>query len=319
MSLLSKVHRGPQQRPHFVGLYGVGGVGKSTFGAAAPSPIFLGTDDGVGTMNVASFPIPSTWMDVKAAIADLLNEKHEFESLVIDTVNGLEPLVWAHVCKESNCKSIEDVDGGFGKGYVRAEEEWIEFFKSLKRLRSKMNVICLGHAKVKTVEHIEEGERFDRYLLKMHDRSAAIFLESVECMFFASYRIQFRKAKGEKKSKAFGEGVRVMYTEERPAFQAKNRFSLPFEMDLSWDDFVTAAAAKVGTAPPDQLEKLVAGKEEAVMAYLVELKWLPAGAPLSALKTAKRKPILERPTEFLDAAEEFFSKQNEPKPTTETE
>ena len=311
MSLLSRVHRGPQTRPHFIGLYGLGGVGKSSFGAAAPNPIFLGTDDGVGTLDVASFPTPSNWQEVKVAIADLSNEKHEYESLVIDTVNGMEPLVWAYICKEANCQSIEDVDGGFGKGYVRAEEEFVEFFKSLKRLRNKMNVICLGHAKVKTVEHVEEGERFDRYLLKMHDRLSAVFHESVDCMLFANFRTNFRKSKGARKARAFGDGVRVMYTEERPAFMAKNRFGLPFEMDLSWDDFFKAAQPKVGEKPEDQLAKIVKGKEEAVTAYLVNLGWIPEGASISALKAAKRKAIIERETEFIEAAQEFHKQQTE--------
>jgi hypothetical protein len=37
MSLLNNITRGPIVRPHFIGLYGVGGVGKSSFAAAAPA------------------------------------------------------------------------------------------------------------------------------------------------------------------------------------------------------------------------------------------------------------------------------------------
>ncbi len=231
MSMLNQITRGPIARPHYIGLYGPGGVGKSTFAAAAPKPIFIGTDDGTGTMDVARFPVLETWSQAIAAIDTLEKEKHDFETAVIDTVNGLEPLLWSHLCLEARCNSIEEIDGGFGKGYVRATEQWIEYFKRLKRLRNKMNVITLGHAIVKTVEDVIEGERYDRYLLKMHQQAAAAWHESVDCMFFAKFDQSFRKEKGAKKARATGDGKRIMFTEERPGFLAKSRFDLPSEME----------------------------------------------------------------------------------------
>lgn len=317
MSLLKQITTGPKKRPHFISLYGVGGVGKSTFGAAAPNPVFLGTDDGIATLNVASFPIPKTWQEVKAAIGDLLVEPHDFKTLVIDTINGLEPLLSAHVCKEARVGSIEDVDGGFGKGYVRMEEEWVEFFKSLKRLREKMNVILLGHAKVKTIEDPYENERFDRYLLKMHDRGAALVHESVDCNFFANFVVYSSKEKGARKAKMRGDGARRMFTEERPAFLAKSRFDLPFEMDLSWDAFVAGVAASVPKATTDELADLFKGREEQAIAYLVNIGWLVEGQTLADLMAVKRKAIFSRKAEFLKAVEEFSTAKTEPE-TTET-
>ena len=311
MSLLKQVTTGIKTRPHFISLYGVGGVGKSTFGAAAPKPVFLGTDDGIATLNVASFPVPKTWQEVKAAIQDLLMESHEFETLVIDTINGLEPLLSAHICKEAKVSSIEDVDGGFGKGYVRMEEEWVEFFKTLKRLRMKMNVILLGHAKVKTIEDPYENERFDRYLLKMHERGAALVHESVDCNFFANFKTVSKKEKGARKAKMFGDGTRRMFTEERPAFLAKSRFDLPFEMDLSWDAFVDAVAKCVPKATTDELADMFKGREAEATAYLVHIGWLLQGQSLTDLLAAKRKPILSRKAEFLKAVEEFANSKEE--------
>jgi AAA domain len=314
MSLITQITTGIKPRPHFIGLYGPGGVGKSTFAATAPAAVFLGTDDGVATMDVASFPAPKTWQDVKAAVSDLLIEKHDFETLVIDTINGLEPLVWAHVCKEAQCKSIEEVDGGFGKGYVRAEEEWVEFFKSLKRLRMKMNVIVLGHSKIKSTEDPYENERYDRHLLKMDQRGAALLHESVDCMFFANFKTTSSKEKGAKKAKMSGDGRRRMFTEERPAFLAKSRFDLPFEMELSWDAFIEAVAKCIPTAKAteDKLLTLFKGNEIQATAYLVNIGWLEAGQELKDLLAAKRKPILSRPGDFLKAVEKFSTKKNEP-------
>jgi hypothetical protein len=319
MNTLSNLRKGVQPRPHFIGLYGPGGVGKSTFAASAPKPIFLGTDDGVGSLDVTSFPIPTTWAEVKASINDLLMENHEFETLAIDTVNGLEPLLWHHIIKEARVKSIEEVDGGFGKGYLRAYEQWVDFWSILKKLRNKMNVIALGHAKIKSFEDPYQNERFDKFIMKMNVEAAALFHESVDCMFFANYQTTYRKEKGARKAKAFGEGKRVMFTEERPAFAAKSRFDLPFEMDLSWDEFIAAVAKCVPTvkATPDKLLELFKGTEEQALAYLINIGWLREGQALADLPAAKRKPILSRSEDFLKAVRDYSTQEPETEETTE--
>lgn len=317
MSLLKQITTGIKPRPHFIALYGPGGVGKTTFAASAPKVVFLGTDDGSDHMDVARLPIPKTWADVKAVISELLMEDHPFETLAIDTINGFEALVWAHVCKEAGVKSIEDVDGGFGKGYVRAEEEWIEFYKSLKRLRQKMNVIVLGHSKIKASEDLYQGERYDRNVLKMDQRAADLLLESVDCMFFANFEQIASKEKGAKKAKMRGEGRRRVFTEQRPAFLAKSRFDIPFEMDLSWDSFIAAVAACVPKATTDELAELFKGRETEATAYLVSIGWLLDGQSLTDLLAAKRKPILSRKAEFLKAVEDFATQKDEPEPESE--
>jgi hypothetical protein len=316
MSLLAQIRKGPQTRPHFVGLYGPGGVGKSTFAAAAPSPIFLGTDDGFATLDVASLPVASTWGEINSQIDTLLTEKHEFETAVIDTINGLEPLLWSHLCREARCNSIEEIDGGFGKGYVRAYESWVEFWKKLKRLRQKMNVVALGHTKVKAVDDVMEGERYDRYLLKMHDEAARLFHETVDCMFFANFQVDFRKEKGAKKAKAFGSGKRVMFTEERPWFLAKSRFDLPFEMELSWEEFSKLAKVQKAHASNDDLTRIFSGIEDDATAFLVAQGWLVEGQTFTDLLEAKRKPILNRSDDFVKAVKKFVAERDAATTTT---
>lgn len=315
MSMLKQIKRGPIERPHFIGLYGVGGIGKTTMAAGAPAPVFLGTDDGFATLDVASLPIAQTWVDINAQVDALLSEEHEFKTAVFDTINGLEPLLWAHLCKTNRCNSIEEIGGGFGKGYVLANEHWVEWWKKLKRLRMKMHVICLGHAMVKTVNDVIQGESYDRYLLKMHDKAALLFHEAVDCMFFANFEVDFRKEKGAKKAKAYGEGKRVMFSEERPWFMAKSRFDLPFEMDLSWDDFATRAASCKPKASGDEFLKVFAGMEADATAYLVNIGWLVEGQALGDLKEAQRKPIINKADDFRKAVTKYVTDKNQPETT----
>lgn len=317
MSNLSLIHTGIKRRPHFIGLYGVGGVGKSSFAACAPRPIFIGTDDGVGALDVASFPVPETWQQALSYFDTLLNERHDYETAVLDTVNGLEPLLWSHLCRESKCNSIEEVDGGYGKGYLRALEKWVSLFNTLKKLRNKMNVIVLGHARVRTTEDPCLNEKYDRFSLKMDQAAAAVVHESVDCMLFATHLIETSKVKGARKVHATGDGKRVMFTEERPAYMAKSRFDLPFQMDLSWDEFEKGIAATVPRAGVDDMAKVFEGIEEVGIRFLISTGWLLEGQQLADIPATKRKVIMGRRDKFIAAVKNFASEEQTPTPTTE--
>jgi len=311
MSLLKSVITGVRARPHFVMIYGVDGVGKSTFGADAPSPIFLGPEDGLGMIDAPHFPTPKTWSDVKAAVETLIVEDHDYKTLVIDSIDWIEPLLWAFLIKEDGCKSIEQVAGGFGKGYVQAREHWQEFIRSLQRLRRKMNIVVVAHCLIKTTEDPYEGERYDRYLVKMNDKAADLWREAVDCVFFANFQTSFSKEKGARKARAQGDGKRVMFTERRPAFDAKNRFDLPFEMELSWKEFADRAASALPSTTADTEDKVSAlfkGIEDAAASYLISIEWLEEGQPLETLRAVNRKKILSRPDAFVEAVKSYAEK-----------
>ena len=54
MALLDNIKRGKENKPPRLFIYGQEGVGKSTVGAAAPNPIFVQTEDGLGELATAS-------------------------------------------------------------------------------------------------------------------------------------------------------------------------------------------------------------------------------------------------------------------------
>ncbi len=118
-------------------LYGVEGIGKSTFGSEAPKPIFIQTEDGLDEINCDRFPLATTFDDVVAALKTLVNEKHDYESVVIDSLDWLERLVWDKLCQQYGVESIEKVDGGYARGYMHALSLWREVLDLLGVLRSR--------------------------------------------------------------------------------------------------------------------------------------------------------------------------------------
>ncbi|MBF0140229.1 MAG: ATP-binding protein [Magnetococcales bacterium] len=216
--------------------YGVAGVGKTSFGASAPKPVFILTEDGLGRIQATSFPLAKTFSDVMSAIDALLQEQHDFETVVIDSLDWLEPLVWADVCRQQGVENLENI--GYGKGYVFALDLWRAYLDKLDRLRDEKNmvVIQIAHSIIKRFDS-PEHEPYDRYEIKLHAKAAALVQEHSDCVLFANYRISTTKADvGFKKTvnRAVGSGERVLYTQEKPAFLAKNRYNLPPELPMDW-------------------------------------------------------------------------------------
>ena len=251
------ISKGKLKRPALVMLYGVDGCGKSTFGSEAPNPIFLGPEDGTANLDVARFDNVKTFADVKKNILRLTTEEHDFKTLVIDSIDWIEPLVWKEVCSLDSKKpiSIDDAFGGWGKGYTKANELWKEIMNDLTILREtkKMNIIAIAHSHVKAFNDPSQPLPYDRYMLKLNEKAAALWREFVDCVLFCNFEVSVvKESRGDKKGKAYGEGNRVMYSERRPSFDAKNRYGLPFELPLGWKYFEAA----MNSGNPDSLEQV---------------------------------------------------------------
>jgi len=233
---IASVKRGNAPKPPAMLVYGVHGIGKTSFAASAPNPIFIQSEDGLGSIDASTFGLMKSFDDVLEAINALFNEDHDFQTVCIDSLDWLEPLIWAHSAKENGWKDIESP--GYGKGYVAALDTWRMFLDGLQALRDEKNMglIMLAHSEIKRFDS-PETEPYDRYQPKLHTRASALMQEHVDAVLFANYRITTVKSDvgfNKKVTRAVGAGDRLLFTSERPAFLAKNRFSLPDTMPLDW-------------------------------------------------------------------------------------
>lgn len=231
---LGSITRGKIDQPFRVVVYGQEGVGKSTFGANAPSPIFLGTEKGTHHLDVARFPSPERWEDVIEAVRVLTEEDHDFKTLVIDSLDWAEPLCWEYVARQANKKHIEDI--GYGKGYVAAVEQWRVLLAALDRLaeRKGMNIVLIAHAHIKPFRN-PLGEDFDRYMLQLHDKSAAVVRQWPDAMLFARHEVVAKEQ--DKRVRGIDTGLRVLETVHAGGWDAKNRYDLPEQVELDWSTF----------------------------------------------------------------------------------
>jgi len=248
---LAKVVRGKLKKPVRVLVYGIEGVGKSTFAAGAPSPIFLGAEDGTSELDVARFPEPKTWLDALDAIEELTVGEHDYRTVVIDTLDWLEPMCWAHVCagrKDKAGKPITEIEGfGYGKGYTAALDAWRQLTAALERMRKRdINTVLIAHSWIKSFKN-PAGEDFDRYEMKLHQKAAGLLREWSDAVLFATHETLTYEANG--RVKGISSGARVLYTERCAAWDAKNRYDLPNVLPLDWTAFAEAVEAHQPATP----------------------------------------------------------------------
>jgi uncharacterized protein (UPF0335 family) len=244
---IGRVNKGRQKKALTLTLIGVEGVGKTTFGGDSEKPIFLDIEDGSWFLDVQRFDPPEdgpwTWEDVLDCIDSLRTDKHDRKTLVVDTVDSIEPLVWRYVCKRDKKDSIESY--GYGKGYVAANDEWRVFIAKLERLKCErgMTIILLAHSQISPFKN-PEGPDYERFELKLHKKAAGLIKERSDVVLFCNYETFVDKEKGEQRHKGYGGEARVMYSERRAAYDAKNRLGLPPRMEMGWDAFWEAVSSK---------------------------------------------------------------------------
>ena len=226
--------------PQKVVVYGIPGVGKTTFASTWPKPILLRTEDGAGALDIPTFPqVAHSIEDVRKAMNALLQGNHQFRTLIVDSLDWLEPIVWEEVCREGNKRNIEDF--GYGKGYVRVDEKWQRIQAGMDKLREskRMHIVCIAHAYAETFDP-PDADPYQRYSIKLHKRARALWTEWSEMLLFLNYKAKVVQAEGAAKAKAYGSGERIIYTMERPAYQAKSRWPLPEEIFIGHDPSWTA-------------------------------------------------------------------------------
>ena len=227
---LASLRRSRATEPPRIVFYGPHGIGKTTLAAEFPNPVFIQTEVGTpGGVEIDTFGAISSFADVEDAFKALYSEEHDFQTVVIDSLDALEPLIWRQACDENGWKTIEDP--GYGKGYVAAEDVWRRYLEAINAVRNERNMIVLQIGHCETTRFEPPGlEPYNRYQIKLQKRAAALISQEADVVAFANYDVAIKKTDAgfnKKATHAEGAGTRLIYTEERPAFLAKNRYAMP--------------------------------------------------------------------------------------------
>lgn len=242
------------RRPRIV-LSGNPGTGKSTAACTIPGAITQPVEDGIGHLAVDSLARPTSWVDLMGQTMSLINEQHAYTTFVVDSVTAAERLCFDEVCREAGVASIEKVGNGYGKGYTRAGElcsQWLGLLDRL-RLERHMTIILITHSAVVKVPN-PMGEDFIRNGIKLNEKAfGARIVEWSDAVLYLYFAVRTTTNESGKII-GIGDGERMIATEERPGYLAKNRYRLPpvIPLDGWWDTIRAAVRATVAptTTPP---------------------------------------------------------------------
>lgn len=228
--MVFNITSGPTATAQKVVLYGVEGIGKSTFASQFPNPVFIDTEGSTSNMNVQRLDNPNSWQMLLDEV-NYVKQSRICSTLIIDSADWSE-----RICKEhlAVLGKWTDSNNDYGAKYIALEKEFGLLINKLSDLvELGINVVLTAHAKLKKKEEPDQMGAFDRYQLKMEDKTGAIVKEWADMVLFANYEMTVLTDEKTKSKKATG-GHRVMYATHYPGWDAKNRHGLPDKLPFEF-------------------------------------------------------------------------------------
>ena len=253
-----------RQRKRRLMIYGQDGIGKSTFAAQAPTPLFIQTELGLSDIRgVKALPRCKTFLDFAGYVKQIREaETVPFEALIIDSLTGLETLVKQQALADYNNENSKSLDAyesiPYGAGPAWALKVWRLILDRLEEINIDKDiwVILVGHVQIEPFKN-PAGDNYDRYVPKLEKTASAAVREWCDEYFFATQVVHVATdGKGfQERRKAVGSGDRVLKTAGAAAFLAKRRIQMPDTIPLSWSaylEYVEANHEESGTAALDE-------------------------------------------------------------------
>lgn len=161
-------------------------------GRAWLNPLLL-TEDGLNEIDCDKFPLANSFDDILNALGELATTAHDDETVVVDSLDWLERLVWDVLCAVSRHIDREDRWGLWQRLCLRALNPWRRLIQALSvlQLQRQMIILLIAHAKVERFEH-PEAPAYDRYSPRLHKHAAVLLTEWCDGVLFATRRFTTR-------------------------------------------------------------------------------------------------------------------------------
>lgn len=224
------INTGAVLKPQKVVIYGVEGIGKTTFAAQFPNPLFSDVEDSSLHMDVARFDKPTSWTMLLQQV-DFVKQNRPCSTYIIDSIDWAEKLCKQHLIAQGKWT---DSTNDYGAKYIALEKEFGELLNKLSDVKDAgMNVVLTAHAWLRKKEEPDEMGAYDRYELKLEKKTGPLAKEWADMVLFANYKTTILTDEKTKSKKGVG-GQRMMFTTHRPAWDAKNRAGLADELPFDY-------------------------------------------------------------------------------------
>ena len=229
-----KFSRGKQELPFNCVIYGVPGVGKSTWASKANDVAFIDLEGGLKYIDALKSDQIKTFNEFFEAF-DIAKNSEEIKTIAIDSLSELEEIVREEACAREGISNI--AKGDYGSGYVAFKDLWNKTIKYILEVQEQgKNLICIAHATIVKYEEPHQ-ESYDRYNIKLDKRTLPKTIEGFDNILFAHYETAVKKKDNSKTLKGITSGKRIVETREHPAWIAKSRANLDSTIELTEEIF----------------------------------------------------------------------------------
>lgn len=227
-------------------IYGKPGIGKSTLASQFPDPLFLLTEDNE-LSGIKALPIFSSYGDIWNGVKQLFAlEELPFKTLVIDSISKLDQLVVRHTLENSpligrdkrKAETLAESWGGYGAGFEKAASLHRALKYQLDKFKSRgITVVYISHLEVKRTQSPEIVEAYDVLSIVMNgDKSRQVYIDDVDGVLYCKLKAHMLDSDDGKRSIIKTSGQRVISGASNEAHVSKNRFNMPPEIPMTFED-----------------------------------------------------------------------------------
>lgn len=210
----------------FICIYGAEKVGKSTFGAKLPRPLFCNFEVGTNYLPVKPINI-DRWSVFKQVLRQLEDPKaHDYyDTVVIDTVSEAYTSCEKFICQQAGVQKIGDIP--YGRGYSDTKTEFESSLRKITMLG--FGLCCICHAEKKNIPGPNDTI-IETMQPAMPTRAADVVNRLVDIIAYIDQRFDDK-----------GEVIRRFITRRTPNVLAGSRLPyLDAVIPFSYEDLIAA-------------------------------------------------------------------------------
>lgn len=251
MDIAANLTSGRRPQVPIILLYGKSGTGKTCLAAGAPGAFVIRTEDGTDDLDVMRYPRDvaeggkgrvETFAELIAVfdwiLTDTTGTAAAIQTVVLDSLSATERLVWSSVCARDGKSSIEEVGGGYGRGYTEALYEWGILLGRVEAIRHTGRAsILVAHAEPIRDED-PTRESYDVWNPMLNKKARALLVAEANALLYLTQEAVTTTEDlgfGKKRAREVGSVRRKLYTSRGAGFEAKNRLGLPRSIDIPDD------------------------------------------------------------------------------------